>query len=162
MEDRNLDGQTRGFGGRVRNTIRVELNFWRDCLLNAAGLILAWVSLPAGQIEFNNIFSFAALVVAIWFMNWIIRPILVLFTLPFIIFTMGVGMLFINALIIYWAARLIPGEGIGVSSYWAALWASFIVSVLTWAIAMARSEKIIRRALKKDSEKSKDDDVIDI
>ena len=30
------------------------------------------------------------------------------------------------------------------------------------AIAMARSEKIIRRALKKDSEKSKDDDVIDI
>lgn len=162
MEDRNLDGQTRGFGGRVHNTIRVELNFWRDCLLNAAGLILAWVSLPAGQIEFNNIFSFAALVVAIWFMNWIIRPILVLFTLPFIIFTMGVGMLFINALIIYWAARLIPGEGIEVSSYWAALWASFIVSVLTWAIAMARSEKIIRRALKKDSEKSKDDDVIDI
>lgn len=49
MEDRNLDGETRGFGGRVRNTIRVELNFWRDCLLNAAGLILAWVSLPAGR-----------------------------------------------------------------------------------------------------------------
>ena len=37
-----------------------------------------------------------------------------------------------------------------------------LVSVLTWAIAMARSEKIIRRVLKKDSEKSKDDDVIDI
>ena len=39
-------------------------------------------------------------------------------TLPFIIFTMGIGMLFINALIIYWAARLIPGDGILVSSYW--------------------------------------------
>ena len=156
--DINNDGS--GPSGDFRITRHIELNFWRTCLLNAAGLLLAWLTSDA--IEFNNIFSFAALVVAIWFMNWIIRPILVLFTLPFIIFTMGVGMLFINALIIYWAARLIPGEGIGVSSYWAALWASFIVSVLTWAIAMARSEKIIRRALKKDSEKSKDDDVIDI
>ena len=162
MENRNDVEEGGGFRGRVRNTIRIELNFWRNCLLNAAGLIFAWVSLPAGQIEFNNAFSFAALVVAIWFMNWIIRPILVLLTLPFIIFTMGIGMLFINALIIYWAARLIPGDGILVSSYWAALWASFIVSTLSWAIAMARSEKIIRKVLKKDSEKSKDDDVIDI
>ena len=63
---------------------------------------------------------------------------------------------------VYKRADNILGDGILVSSYWAALWASFIVSTLSWAIAMARSEKIIRKVLKKDSEKSKDDDVIDI
>ena len=68
-------------------------------------------------------------------------------------------MLFINALIIYWAARLIPGDGILVSSYWAALWASFLVSVLSWGVAMMRSERTIRRALKKNSG---DGDVIDV
>ena len=165
MENRSDGDEGGGFRGRVRNTIRIELNFWRNCLLNAAGLIFAWVSLPAGQIEFNNAFSFAALVVAIWFMNWIIRPILVLFTLPFIIFTMGIGMLFINALIIYWAARLIPGDGILVSSYWAALWASFLVSVLSWGLALARSERIGVRTFaqaKKDKNDSDNDDVIDI
>lgn len=162
MVNNNLDEEKRCVGGSFRNTIRIELNFWRTCVLNALGLILAWLTLPADAIEFNNIFSFAALVVVIWFMNWILRPILVLFTLPFIIFTMGVGMLFINALIIYWAAKLIPGDGIIVSSYWVALWASFIVSVLSWAMAMARSEKIIRKALKKDSKNVKNNDVIDI
>ena len=155
--DEENQNKPRGF----RITQRVELHFLRTCLLNALGLLLAWAILPS-SIVFTDFLSFIILVVLIWFMNWIIRPILVLFTLPFIIFTMGIGMLFINALIIYWAARLIPGDGILVSSYWAALWASFIVSTLSWAIAMARSEKIIRKVLKKDSEKSKDDDVIDI
>ena len=61
---------------------------------------------------------------------------------PFIIFTMGVGILFINALIIYVAASLIP-EGIEVASYWAALWASFLVSVFWWSVEMFRSERII-------------------
>ena len=135
MDNQNFDENAR-IGGRVRNTMRIELNFWRSCLLNAMGLALAWLILPASEMAF---------------------------TLPFIIFTMGVGMLFINALIIYWAARLIPGEGIRVGSYWAALLASFIVSVLSWTLAMVRSEKIMRNALRRKSDNSKDDDnVIDI
>jgi putative membrane protein len=75
-------------------------------------------------------------------MNCILKPILVLFALPFIIFTMGIGILFINALIIYVSASLIP-EGIEVASYWSALWASFWVSVLWWSVEMFRSERIV-------------------
>ena len=93
--DINNDGS--GPSGDFRITRHIELNFWRTCLLNAAGLLLAW--LTSNAIEFNNIFSFAFLVVMIWFLNWIIKPVLVVFTLPFIIFTMGIGMLFINAVI---------------------------------------------------------------
>lgn len=137
--DINNDGS--GPSGDFRITRHIELNFWRTCLLNAAGLLLAWLTSDA--IEFNNIFSFAFLVVMIWFLNWIIKPVLVVFTLPFIIFTMGIGMLFINAVIIYFAARLVPGEGIIVGSYWAALWASFwclsCLGELRWPVRSAQS-----------------------
>ena len=123
---------------------------------------MAW--LTTSSIQFNNIVSFALLVVMIWFLNWILKPILVLFALPFIIFTVGIGMLFINALIIYFAARLIPGDGIVVGSYWAALWASLLVSVLSWGLVLAKSERIgVRTFTKTKNNKSDDDDdVIDV
>ena len=147
----------------VRLTRRVELNFWRTCLLNAAGRGFAW--LTTSSIQFNNVISFATLVVLIWFLNWVLKPVLVLFALPFIIFTVGIGMLFINALIIYFAARLIPGDGIVVGSYWAALWASFLVSVLSWGLALARSERITVRTISPNSaasDRNDRDDVIDV
>ena len=153
--------------GDVRITRRVELNFWRTCLLNAAGLLLADITTSSDQLCFGDIWSFSLLIVTIWFLNWIIKPVLVVFTLPFIIFTMGIGMMFINAIIIYLAARILPFDGIMVSSYWVALWASFWVSVFSWGVAMARSERIIRRVLHKngnaqENARNKDDDVIDV
>lgn len=151
---------------KVKITNRVELNFWKSCILNALGLLLASLTTPS--ISFSNLFYFAALVVLIWFMNWLLKPILIVFALPFIIFTMGVGMLFINAFIIYIAASIIP-DGITVGSYWAALWASFIVSVLWWSLEMFRSERIVifkeklsgRKPRRQDGGEG-DDDVIDV
>ena len=141
-------------------TRRIELNFWRTCLLNACGLLIA--DLTTSQVAFDNAISFGLLVIMIWFLNWILKPILVVFALPFIIFTVGIGMLFINALIIYFAARLIPGDGIVVDSYWSALWASFWVSVLSWGLALAKSEKLNPKNLSPKTKQKKDDDVIDV
>ena len=149
---------------KVKITNRIELNFWKSCILNALGLLLA--SLTTSAISFSNLFYFAALVVLIWFMNWLLKPVLIVFALPFIIFTMGVGMLFINALIIYLAAKIIP-DGITVGSYWAALWASFIVSVLWWSLEMFKSERIVILREKVSGRKNREnkeggDDVIDV
>lgn len=149
---------------KVKITNRIELNFWKSCILNALGLLLA--SLTTSAISFSNLFYFAALVVLIWFMNWLLKPVLIVFALPFIIFTMGVGMLFINALIIYVAAKIIP-DGITVGSYWAALWASFIVSVLWWSLEMFKSERIVILREKVSGRKNREnkeggDDVIDV
>lgn len=144
----------------VRITRRIELNFWRTCLLNAAGLLLAWATMD--DIQFNNVLSFMLLVVMIWFLNWVLKPILVVFALPFIIFTVGIGMIFINALIIYFASRLIPGDGIIVGSYWASLWASFWVSVLSWGLALAKSERLNTRNLSSPTKQKDNNDVIDV
>ena len=128
--------------------------------MNAAGLLLAWVTMD--DIQFNNVLSFMLLVVMIWFLNWVLKPILVVFALPFIIFTVGIGMIFINALIIYFASRLIPGDGIIVGSYWASLWASFWVSVLSWGLALAKSERLNTRNLSSPTKQKDNNDVIDV
>ena len=159
MEENNQQAEST----KVRHTKRLELNFWKNCTLNALGLLIA--SATTSAISFSNIFYFIMMVVLIWFMNWVLKPFLIVFALPFIIFTMGIGVLFINAFIIYFAAQLIP-EGIEVSSYWAALWASFLVSVLWWSLEMFRSERIIvfkeRVSHFNNSKKKDDDDVIDV
>ena len=80
-EENNVDGGEER-PSAVRITSRIELNFWRTCLLNAAGLAIAWATRP--DIHFGNIIYFAALVVAIWFLNWLLKPIIVVFALPFI------------------------------------------------------------------------------
>ncbi|QNK77318.1 phage holin family protein [Winogradskyella undariae] len=67
-----------------------------------------------------------ALVLSI--LNLLVKPILVILTLPATIFTLGLFLLVINALIILLADKLI--DGFGVSSFWTALLFSVLLSVL--------------------------------
>lgn len=157
--ERNSDEESTA---KVRITRRIELKFWKSCGQIALGLLIAGAT-PSG-IVYSNIFYFFLLVFLVWILNCLIRPVLIVFALPFIVFTMGIGMLFINALIIYVAAKLVP-EGITVASYWSALWASFWVSFLWWALEMFRAERIAIFKFSDESKQqkeNKDDDVIDL
>jgi len=61
-------------------------------------------------------------------LNIFIKPILVLFTLPVTIFTLGLFLLVINAIIILWCSKIVGG--FSVDSFWTALLFSIILSVL--------------------------------
>jgi len=67
-----------------------------------------------------------AIVLAI--LNLLVKPILVILTLPATIFTLGLFLLVINALIILLADKLI--DGFAVSSFWTALLFSVLLSIL--------------------------------
>lgn len=67
-----------------------------------------------------------ALVLAI--LNLLVKPFLVILTLPVTIITLGLFLLVINALIILLADKLI--DGFGVSSFWTALLFSVLLSIL--------------------------------
>ncbi|MGB0743869.1 MAG: phage holin family protein [Opitutales bacterium] len=76
-----------------------------------------------------------ALVVAVLLLsvcNLVLKPLLMLFSLPFIILTFGLGIWLINALLFLLVGALV--EGFQVLSFWNALWGAFVVS-LTSAIA---------------------------
>ena len=65
-----------------------------------------------------------------WKLNLLVRPLLVILTLPITILTLGLFWLVINAVIFQWAGRLV--EGVHVATFGSALVASFFVSSVSW------------------------------
>ncbi len=61
-------------------------------------------------------------------LNIFVKPILILFTLPVTIFTLGLFLLVINAILILICSKIVGG--FSVDSFWTALFFSIILSVL--------------------------------
>jgi putative membrane protein len=68
-------------------------------------------------------------------LNALIRPVLILLTLPLTIVTMGLFILVINALLFQLAGAIVPG--VYVASFWSALFASIVVSLVSWLLNSA-------------------------
>lgn len=87
----------------------------------------------AAQITGMQTSSWGALICMALFLgiiNAIIRPVMLLLSLPFIIVTLGVAILIVNALLFWLAAGLVPG--IRVDGFWQAFFGSIIVSLVSW------------------------------
>ncbi len=65
--------------------------------------------------------------IVITLLNKFVKPILVLFTIPATLFTMGLFLLVINASILLMAREIV--EGFMVDGFWSALWLSFVISL---------------------------------
>jgi len=93
-------------------------------LLSAAALLA--VAYLYGGVEVRSFQAalLAALVIGLF--NLVLRPLLVLLTLPVTIVTMGLFLFIINALMFWWAAGLL--DGFYVRSFSAALLGSLIYS----------------------------------
>jgi len=78
----------------------------------------------------KNFFSAIIASIFIGFLNTFIKPILALITLPAILLTFGLFMLFINALLLYCAGAIL--EGIEIDGLMPAFWGSIIISLGTW------------------------------
>jgi putative membrane protein len=78
-------------------------------------------------------------------LNALVRPILIILTLPLTIVTLGLFILVINALLFELAGALVPG--MYVASFWSAFFASIIVSIVSWilnsVVAGGKGEKTI-------------------
>jgi putative membrane protein len=71
--------------------------------------------------------------------NAVVRPILIVLTLPLTIITLGLFLLVINALMLMFTAWIAGGLGIGfhVDGFWTALWGSIVITVVNWFIDIA-------------------------
>jgi len=102
------------------------MSFLLKWVLSAIAVLIASYVLPGVTVE-----SFwAALVVAaiLAIFNAILRPILVVLTIPVTILTLGLFLLVINAIIVLMTDAIIAG--FYVSGFWWALLFSLIISVL--------------------------------
>jgi putative membrane protein len=78
-----------------------------------------------------------ALVLAV--LNAIVKPLLILLTLPITVVTLGIFLFVINALIILLAARLV--HGIRIDGFWWALIFSIILSIFSSAVQKAITDR---------------------
>ena len=117
--------------------------FWVRFLITACGLLLAAWLLEG--IHFGGLLSllFAALVLGV--VNAIVRPVMLLLTLPVTVITLGLFLLVLNGAMLGLAALLVPGFVI--DGFWAALFGAIIVSltgmVANWFIGPNGGVEII-------------------
>ena len=103
----------------------------------ALGVTLASHLVPGIRYDSPTTLLVAVLLLSLF--NAVLRPVLVLFTLPFIVLTMGLGMLVVNAFT-FWAAAWVSSNwfnaGFYVDSFWAALFGSIVVSIVSFIISL--------------------------
>ena len=77
------------------------LGFLRDAVILFLGVLAATWLMDSIQVESTTTLVVVALVLAL--LNLVLRPLLILFALPFVLFTLGRGILLINAVLRYLA-----------------------------------------------------------
>ncbi len=82
----------------------------------------------------GGIFSLIWVAAIFGVVNAVVRPILTLLTCPFVLLTLGLFMLVINTLMFMLTARLT--DALDVSSFWSALFASVIISIISAVLTM--------------------------
>lgn len=77
----------------------------------------------------------AAIVVALvlGFVNAVLKPLMVLLSIPFIIVTLGLFLLVINALLLQLSAALV--DGFSVDGFWWAVAGSLVISFISWVLS---------------------------
>ena len=100
-------------------------------ILNAMALLAVAYLYPGVQVQDWKAAAIAALVLGL--VNTLVKPILVLLTLPVTILTLGLFLLVINALLFWGVAQLI--EGFHVNGFWAALLGALLYSVIGWLLS---------------------------
>ncbi|MEI6039853.1 MAG: phage holin family protein [Candidatus Berkelbacteria bacterium] len=96
-------------------------------VLNA--LVLFGISYIVPGVYFANFYAALILVVVLGIINAIIKPILVFFTLPINILTLGLFTLVINGLLFLLASTIV--KGFVVTGFWPAFFASLVFSLVS-------------------------------
>ena len=106
----------------------------RWLILTIAIAITAAV-MPGVQIQGNYWVSLIIIAAVYGLVNAVIRPIVVFFTCPLIILTLGLFTLVINALMLSLTNWLLPGL-LTVSGFWTTFFAALIISIVSGLLGM--------------------------
>lgn len=99
-------------------------------LVVAIGLGVAAYLVPGVNVSSGAALAVGALVLG--FVNAVVKPLLLLLTLPLTVLSLGLFYFVINAAAFALAAALVPG--FSVASFWAALFGALVVSLVSWFI----------------------------
>lgn len=107
------------------------MNFITRWLLNAVAIGMTAYILPGMEVDGFWALLWAGLVLGL--LNAIIKPILLLLTLPITILTLGLFTLVLNAVMLYLTAWIV--SGFEIASFWTAVVGSIIISVISFIVS---------------------------
>jgi putative membrane protein len=100
-------------------------------VLNAIALLGVAYIYPGVQVQDWKAAAIAALVLGL--VNTLVKPLLVLLTLPVTILTLGLFLFVLNALLFWGVAEILPG--FHVNGFWAAVLGAILYSIIGWALS---------------------------
>ncbi|MEA2666805.1 MAG: putative rane protein [Candidatus Eremiobacteraeota bacterium] len=112
------------------------MGFLIRLVVNALAMLCVAYIVPGVHVTGFGGALIAALILGI--VNAVLRPILVILSLPLEILTLGLFTLVINALLFWLVGRL--GVGLYVDGFWPAFWGAIVMSIVSWILsALTRS-----------------------
>ncbi len=84
-------------------------------------------------VSYNHLGSALAGALLLGVVNALIRPVLVLFTLPLTILTLGLFLLVINGFLLWMVSAVVPGFYVG--GFAGAIGGSVLITLITWVLS---------------------------
>ena len=106
------------------------MGFLVRVLVNALAIWLATTIVPGIEASSGTTVVAAALVLGL--VNAIVRPVLLVLTLPLTLVTLGLFLFVLNALCLWLTSAIVPG--FDVRGFWPAFWGALLVSALSWVV----------------------------
>lgn len=103
-------------------------SFLKRSVITGVAVILAAYIVPG--ITFNTAEGLILATLLLGVLNAFVRPVMVILALPLLIFTLGLFILVINAVLLYWVGHLLKPD-FAVDSFGSAFWGSLIISVVS-------------------------------
>ncbi len=100
--------------------------------------VLAAAEIVPG-IKIEGVPAGAATVIVLALLNAVVRPVLYLFSFPMIMFSLGLFMVIINAILLHMTAWLVTG--FTVDGFWPSVWAALLISVVSTVLNLLISEE---------------------
>jgi putative membrane protein len=110
-------------GCAMKPAFREFLQRW---LINTLAVLVAAHVVPG--IHYTTATGLLVATLLLGVLNTFLRPILMLLSLPLLIFTLGLFMLVINALLLYFVGWLV--KSFHVADFWAAFWGALVISLV--------------------------------
>lgn len=113
------------------------MNVLVKILLSSIGVVIASYLLPGVYID--TFLTAVIIAVLLSLLNVTVKPLLILFTIPLTVLTLGLFLLVINAIIILIASSIVPG--FVVDNFWWALIFSLVLSIINSLLTDLSKEK---------------------
>jgi putative membrane protein len=108
------------------------MNFILKLIISALAVMICAYLLPGINIVNNDIITALIVAAVLAFLNTVLKPIMVILTIPVTVLSLGFFLLVINAIIILITARIV--DGFEVKGFWYALLFSVVLSFVSSAM----------------------------